>query len=83
MIQPANDRKPMIHVMTRGVQAALTREEILLAHQQLIEKMKTPDPKNPNLWTVEVGHHKLWGIVDEEAGPYGENICTLLFPSEY
>ncbi len=84
MIRPANETTtPMIHVMTCGVQAELTPEEIYRANQQLMEKMKKPDPDNPNLWTVEIGRFKLWGILDEGAGPNGENIFTILFPNEY
>jgi len=83
MIMPANETIPMIHVMTCGVQAELTPKEIYIAQQQFKEKMKTPDPDNPNLWTVFIGNHKLWGILDEGAGPNGESVFTILFPSEY
>jgi hypothetical protein len=70
-------------VVTRGVRDALSADEIRAAVTELREKMKTPDPENPNLWTVQVGPHTLWGILDEHAGPNGESICTLLFPEEY
>jgi hypothetical protein len=70
-------------VVTRGVRDALSADEIRAAVTELREKMKTPDPENPNLWTVQVGPHTLWGILDEHAGPNGENVFTVLFPSEY
>ncbi len=83
MIRPANQTTPTIHVMTCGVQAELTPEEIAWAHQELMKKMKTPDPDNPNMWVTEINGHKIWGILDEGAGPNGENVFTILFPSEY
>ncbi len=83
MIQPANPSKAMIHVMTASVQAELTPEEIKAAHQELMQKMKTPDPDNPNLWSVEINGRTLWGIFDEEAGPKGEDIFSVLFPEDY
>lgn len=83
MIQPANQQTPTIHVMTCGVQAELTPEEIAWVHQELMEKMKTPDPDNPNLWTTKIRGQTIWGILDEGAGPNGEDLFSLLFPHEY
>ena len=81
MIQATN--REMIHVVSRGVQAELKSWKIIYAFQQFKEKMKTPDPKNPNLWTIWIDKRKLWGILDEEAGPKGEDVFTILFPEEY
>ena len=70
-------------VVSRGVFDQLTPEEIKQAFDILFEKMKTPDPDNPNLWTVEIAGHMLWGILDEGAGPKGESVISIIFPSEY
>ena len=70
-------------VVTRGVRDALSADEIHAAVAELREKMKTVDPENPNLWTLQVGPHTLWGILDEDAGPNGEDVFTVLLPSEY
>jgi hypothetical protein len=70
-------------VMTANVAETLSLPEVMEAFKELWEKMKTPDPDNPNLWTVEVAGRKLWGILDERAGPNGEDLFTLLFPEDY
>jgi hypothetical protein len=73
----------MLTVVTATVMDTLTVDELYLAVLQLREKMKTPDPKNPNLWSTEINGYKLWGILDEGAGPNGERTFTILFPSDY
>ena len=70
-------------VVTRGVFETLTPEQIHQAFTIFFEKMKVPDPENPNLWTIEIDGHKLWGILDEGAGENGCNLATVLFPTEY
>ena len=76
-------RNGLLIVTTCGVSSTLSANEISEAVAQLREKMKVQDPDNPDLWTVEIGEHKLWGILDRRAGPKGENVCTILFPEEY
>lgn len=78
-----NNCKGMIVVATRAVAMTLTGDEMSQAFSLLFEKMKMQDPLNPNLWTVFVGQHKLWGILDERAGLKGEDVLTLLFPDDY
>jgi hypothetical protein len=70
-------------VASRAVAATLQPEEIQEALIQLKEKMKVQDPLNPNLWTVFIGEHRLWGILDHRAGPNGEDLLTILFPEDY
>lgn len=78
-----NHPKKRITVATRNVVSTLTEVEIAQAFKQLLEKMKVFDPDNPNLWVVEINNHKLWGILDEGAGPNNEDVLTLLFPEDY
>ena len=73
----------IFQVTTANVTATLDPEEIQVAFKKLHENMKTPDPKNPNLWVVKIGKHKLWGILDHRAGPSQEDVLTLLFPEDY
>lgn len=73
----------LLTVATANVVGTLSKLEITQAFKQLFEKMKVNDPLNPNLWTVEIREHKLWGILDEGAGPNQENVLTLLFPEDY
>lgn len=82
MIAQQMDQKP-VTVVTRSVKETLTQEEIHHAFTMLLEKMKVQDPNNPNLWTIHVNGRKLWGILDEGAGPNGRPVLTLLFPSDY
>ena len=70
-------------VATRSVAAALTTAEMQEALQKLEEKMQKQDPLNPDLWTVYVNNHKLWGILDHRAGPNREDLLTVLFPEDY
>jgi len=70
-------------VVSRGVFNTLTPEQIHQAFTQFFEKMKVPDPDNPNLWTVHVGGYRIWGILDEGAGTEGQDLVTLIFPEEY
>lgn len=70
-------------VVTQGIMATLSADEIHAAVAELRKKMKVPDPENPNLWTVQIGQREIWGILDEHAGPNGEDVFTVLFPSEY
>lgn len=76
-------QRRLIVVATAHVAAELTEEQLSLAYQELREKMKTPDPENPNLWAVMIDSRKLWGILDEGAGPHGEDVFTILFPEDY
>ena len=76
-------QQKLLVVATAHVAEELSLEQINLAWQQLREKMKTPDPDNPNLWVVWIDGHKLWGILDEKAGPNGEDVFTILFPEDY
>ncbi len=69
--------------MTANVSTTLSPEQIQEAFNQLQEKMKVPDPENPNLWVVAIGKYKLWGILDHGAGPSQEDLLTLLFPEDY
>ena len=77
------DNKKLFRVYTATVAEKLTESEIHEAFTQLHEKMKTPDPDNPNLWTVTIDSRKIWGILDEGAGPDGEDLFTILFPEDY
>ena len=70
-------------VASRAVDATLTPEEMQEALRKLEEKMQKQDPLNPDLWTVYVNNHKLWGILDHKAGPNGEDLLTVLFPEDY
>jgi len=53
------------------------------AVDKLHEAMTTPDPENPNLWAIYLDDHTLWGILDEGAGPAGQDAFTILFPEDY
>ena len=75
--------KIFLRVTTANVTATLDPEEIQVAFKKLHESMKTPDPENPNIWVVMIGKHKLWGILDHRAGPFQEDVLTLLFPEDY
>ncbi len=70
-------------VASRAVALTLTPEEMQEALQKLEVKMQEQDPLNPDLWTVYVNNHKLWGILDHRAGPKGEDLLTVLFPEDY
>ena len=70
-------------VASRAVAAKLSPEEMQEALQKLEEKMQKQDPLNPDLWTVYVNNHKLWGILDHRAGPNCEDLLTVLFPEDY
>jgi hypothetical protein len=76
-------KRRLIVVATAHVTAELSEEQLSRAYHELREKMKTPDPDNPNLWTVIIDGRKLWGILDEGAGPHGEDVFTILFPEDY
>ena len=82
-ISKSQINKPLYRVMTANVSAMLSPEQIQEAFNQLLEKMKVPDPDNPNLWVVVIGKYKLWGILDHGAGPDQEDLLTLLFPEDY
>ena len=75
--------KSMQTVVSRRVFETLTPEQIHQAFTILFEKMKVPDPDNPNLWTVHVGGHRLWGILDEGAGTDGQDLLSLIYPEDY
>lgn len=74
--------KPLYRVMTATVAERLSEEETHEAFIQLHEKMKTPDPGNPNLWVVKIAGYKMLGILNSDAGPSIKNILTLLFPED-
>ena len=73
----------LLMVATRTVVETLAPDEVQNAFQTLRERMKTQDPLNRDLWTVEVAGQRLWGILDRRGGPVGEDVLTLLFPEEY
>ena len=73
----------LLTVVTRRVALRLTPEELHRAYLDLRRKMQTPDPKNPNLWITWIRDEKIWGVFDRCAGPNGEDVLTMLFPSEY
>jgi hypothetical protein len=75
--------RKMYFVATAHVAAELSEQQISRAYNELREKMKTPDPENPNLWTVIIDGRTVWGILDEGAGPSGEDLFTMLFPEDY
>ena len=80
----ANTTKRQLYVVaTANVAAELSEQKLAKAYNELREKMKTPDPENPNLWTTTIDGRKVWGILDEGAGPQGENLFTILFPEDY
>ena len=70
-------------VATANIAATLSPEQLSRAYSDLREKIKTPDPDNPNLWTTIIDGRKIWGILDEGAGPDGEDLFTILFPEDY
>ena len=82
-IHQQTESNNLIVVVTASVYQELSRKEIDEAFEQLKEKMKKQDPQNPDLWTVQVSEHKLWGILDHKAGPNKEDVLTILFPSDY
>lgn len=70
-------------VVSRSVFDTLTPEQIHQAFTEMFEKMKVPDPDNPNLWTIHIAGHRIWGILDEGAGENGLDLLTLIFPEDY
>ncbi|MFC1608099.1 hypothetical protein ACFL47_09025 [Candidatus Latescibacterota bacterium] len=80
----ANTTKRQLYVVaTSNVTTELSEQKLAKAYHELREKMKTPDPENPNLWTVAIDGRTVWGILDERAGPQGEDLFTILFPEDY
>ena len=80
----ANTTKKRLYVVaTANVTTELSEQQLSKAYRELKEKMKTPDPENPNLWTTTIDGRKVWGILDERAGPHGEDLFTILFPEDY
>ncbi len=80
----ANTTKKRLYVVaTANVASTLSEQQLSRAYRELRETMKTPDPDNPNLWTVNIDGRKIWGILDEGAGPDGEDLFTILFPEDY
>ncbi|MFC1550927.1 hypothetical protein ACFL6P_00040 [Candidatus Latescibacterota bacterium] len=80
----ANTTKKRLYVVaTANVTTELSEQQLARAYRELKEKMKTPDPENPNLWTITINGRKVWGILDERAGPQGEDLFTILFPEDY
>ena len=76
-------KKGLLTVATRNVADTLSPEEVACAFREIQRKMPVQDPNNPNLWTTEISGKTIWGILDERAGPKGENVLTLLFPEDY
>ena len=70
-------------VATAHVTTELSEQQLAKTYRDLRERMKTPDPDNPNLWTVTIDGRRVWGILDEHAGPQGEDLFTILFPEDY
>ena len=70
-------------VVTANVMTTLNTEQLSRAVDELLEAMKTPDPDNPGLWSTNIDERQVWGILDEGAGPGGENLLTILFPEDY
>jgi len=81
--QQQTESNNLIVVVTASVYQELSRNEIDEAFKQLKEKMKKQDPQNPDLWTIQISGHELWGILDHKAGPNEEDVLTILFPSDY
>ena len=80
----ANETKRRLYVVaTANVTTKLSEQQLDRAYRELREKMKTPDPENPNLWTTTIDGRKVWGILDEGAGPQEEDLFTILFPEDY
>jgi len=75
--------RAVLNVITPAVQKALSSEELRATVRALREKSKTPDPDSPNLWTHKTGKHVVWAILDEQAGPEGEDVLTILLPGDY
>lgn len=73
----------MVTVVTQGLLETLGPGKVEEAFRQIQAKMSEQDPENPNLWTVEVDGKAVWAVLDERAGLNGEDVLTLLFPSEY
>ena len=70
-------------VVTKGLHETLTSKQVQQACKKAFEAMQTPDPDNPNLWTIHVDGYRIWAILDEGAGDDGRNLLSLLFPTEY
>lgn len=70
-------------VITQSVLKALTSEELDRTVKVLQEKSKTQDPDNPDLWTCKTATHEVWAVLDRQAGLQGEDVLTILFPSDY
>ena len=80
----ANTTKRQLYVVaTANVTTELSEQQLASAYNELKEKMKTPDPENPSLWTTTIDGRQVWGILDEGAGPQGEDLFTILFPEDY
>jgi len=77
------ESRAVLNVITPAVQKALSPEELERSLRALQEKSKTPDPESPNLWTHQTGKHVVWAILDEQAGPEGEDVLTILLPGNY
>lgn len=75
--------QPMLTVVTQNVMTTLTSDQVARGVEELLEAMKTPDPENPNLWAIYLDDYTLWGILDEGAGPEGQDAFTILFPENY
>jgi len=75
--------RAVLNIITRSVLNTLSPEELEPTVRALREKSKTPDPNSPNLWTHQTGKHEVWAILDEQAGPEGEDVLTILLPGDY
>lgn len=79
----ARAKRPLLVVATRNVVDTLSPEALARVTAQLRQAMKTPDPDNPNLWSAKAEDRTVWGILDQRAGPKGEDVFTILFPEDY
>ena len=82
MIAEAEPHAVLI-IITRSVLNTLSSEELEQTIRVLREKSKIEDPDNPNLWIHKTPKYEVWAILNEHAGPNGEDVLTILFPSDY
>jgi len=82
MIMPVKAR-PLLVVASSSVLQRLNLEQFEQAMRSLSTKSLVQDPNNPNLWITKVSDIEVWGILDEQAGPEGEDVLTILLPEDY
>lgn len=79
----STQEKNHITVLTRHVAQSLLPDQVCRALQHFHSAMRVQDPENPNLWTTQIDGWTLWAVLDEGAGPNGEDVATILFPEDY